>query len=1052
MSLIKRLPVVIEPAEQSLVLLLLLLSFAMGTALVFVDVASRALFLTRFPASQLPYAYLGSAAVIPVIGLIFGWLQRHLTFGRLAMGMVAFLLLSLLALWGGIALVGAAWPVFALMIWYRLYYAFNSLLFWGLASQLFTLRQGKRLFGLVGTGEPVAGVIGYFSTSLIARWLGTESMLLIAGAGLILGIAALIGIDRLGRARQAEEDVAAPAQATQIRRSGPGRYTVLLVVVAVAAILCYLFADYGFSAESERAFTSAEQLAGFFGIFFGAVAICRIVFRSVVAGWLLRRFGLRVGLLALPLAFILSTGAVLLVGGLLGNAGSVFALMAATRFLGSLLQPSIQRATMQVLYQPLATRQRLAIQSMIEGVIEPVALGAASLLLIGLSVAHVLSTLLVAAVILAIGVIWSGVAFRLMADYRDTLGRALARRLLEGSALVLTDASSRKVLDRTLRSDHPGEVIYALGLLERADPQLLAGHLPALLDHPDPLVRREAATRIGRTGDPGLLDRLAAACASEGSPDVRARMVQVLGAVDGHRASELIRRAHADPAPQVRDAALLSNLRASDALTGDDAVELHAMLASTDPSERSRAAKIIGRLGTRAWANELIRLMDDPDPHVRRETLRAAGHHTDQATLDALLDALGRPATRGPASAALTRRGESVIPAIASALGRAAHAPALMASLIRVCGRVRGDAAVELLKAYLAHPDSEVRYAAILSLRRCGFRASGPTEQLVRAQIRVESAHMLRIQEALGPLVSNEGADLLRDALKDRISRLRQATFALLELVCDPRSIRRIEQHIDSPAVNKRDYAHELLELHVDAELRQIIQPIISPASAPSAQAEGDLVGWLRRLIGSGEPWVTPWITICALAFVRQSGIDGLAEEIAAARSSSSALVCETAAWAAGETADAGLTTVEKVQILKTVNIFGATQGDILAEVADLLSPVELPDGGLIFSQGDVGDSMYIIVRGEVLIHDGEHRVAQVIQHEVFGEMALLDSETRSASASALGPTLLLRLAQEPFYELMDDRIEVAHGVIRVINRRLRASVRDLAEARAMQG
>jgi CRP-like cAMP-binding protein len=65
--------------------------------------------------------------------------------------------------------------------------------------------------------------------------------------------------------------------------------------------------------------------------------------------------------------------------------------------------------------------------------------------------------------------------------------------------------------------------------------------------------------------------------------------------------------------------------------------------------------------------------------------------------------------------------------------------------------------------------------------------------------------------------------------------------------------------------------------------------------------------------------------------------------------------------------------------------------------------------------------------------------------------MALLDGAPRLASATTALPTRLLRLDQEPFYELMDDRIEIAHGIIQVLNQRLRASITRLRQARTVQ-
>ena len=143
------------------------------------------------------------------------------------------------------------------------------------------------------------------------------------------------------------------------------------------------------------------------------------------------------------------------------------------------------------------------------------------------------------------------------------------------------------------------------------------------------------------------------------------------------------------------------------------------------------------------------------------------------------------------------------------------------------------------------------------------------------------------------------------------------------------------------------------------------------------------------------------------------------------------------------------LSRIEKMLILKTVGIFVETPDDVLAEVAALLDEVEVPAGAAIFQQGDAGTSMYIIVDGEVRVHDGAHTLNHLSARDVFGEMALLDPEPRSASITAVADTHLLRLDQEPFYELMDEHNQVARGIIRMLTRHLRARVRDLAAARA---
>lgn len=92
---------------------------------------------------------------------------------------------------------------------------------------------------------------------------------------------------------------------------------------------------------------------------------------------------------------------------------------------------------------------------------------------------------------------------------------------------------------------------------------------------------------------------------------------------------------------------------------------------------------------------------------------------------------------------------------------------------------------------------------------------------------------------------------------------------------------------------------------------------------------------------------------------------------------------------------------------------------------------------------------MYIITEGEVEALDGARAFARMGERQVFGEMALLDGEPRTAAIRTTVASRLLRLEQEPFYELMDDRIEIARGIIHVLIQRLRARTQEVNQLQA---
>ena len=132
---------------------------------------------------------------------------------------------------------------------------------------------------------------------------------------------------------------------------------------------------------------------------------------------------------------------------------------------------------------------------------------------------------------------------------------------------------------------------------------------------------------------------------------------------------------------------------------------------------------------------------------------------------------------------------------------------------------------------------------------------------------------------------------------------------------------------------------------------------------------------------------------------------------------------------------------IEKVLLLKSLSIFEGTPEPILAEVAALMREKETDNGVDIFREGDFGNCMYIIYRGEIRIHKAGKTVAVLHERNFFGELSLLDAETRSATATANSDCYLYVIEQEPFYELLEMRPDVARGIIKILCNRLRSAL-----------
>ncbi len=133
--------------------------------------------------------------------------------------------------------------------------------------------------------------------------------------------------------------------------------------------------------------------------------------------------------------------------------------------------------------------------------------------------------------------------------------------------------------------------------------------------------------------------------------------------------------------------------------------------------------------------------------------------------------------------------------------------------------------------------------------------------------------------------------------------------------------------------------------------------------------------------------------------------------------------------------------TLEKVLILKSIDLFSAVPPDALAEVASILEEIEVEPGEEILHEGDTGTAMYIIVDGRVRVRAKGRDIAELGPSEVFGELAALDPEPRSASVTALEPTQLFKLSSAPLFQLMASYMDVTRGILRVLCRRIRAGL-----------
>src|SRR5207244_3215481 len=116
---------------------------------------------------------------------LYARLAQTLAFTRLLVATLVALILSAVALRIALALPDAGWASFAAPVWSEVLAALLSVSFWAQASRLLNVRQGKRLFGLIGTGDVIAAIGAGLLTPVLVGIMGAPNLLLLSALGVV---------------------------------------------------------------------------------------------------------------------------------------------------------------------------------------------------------------------------------------------------------------------------------------------------------------------------------------------------------------------------------------------------------------------------------------------------------------------------------------------------------------------------------------------------------------------------------------------------------------------------------------------------------------------------------------------------------------------------------------------------------------------------------------------------------------------------------------------------------------------------------------------------
>ena len=129
--------------------------------------------------------------------------------------------------------------------------------------------------------------------------------------------------------------------------------------------------------------------------------------------------------------------------------------------------------------------------------------------------------------------------------------------------------------------------------------------------------------------------------------------------------------------------------------------------------------------------------------------------------------------------------------------------------------------------------------------------------------------------------------------------------------------------------------------------------------------------------------------------------------------------------------------------LLKNVELFNHLTDEQISELANQSREVQFRKNAILMTEGDAGESMYVIASGLVKVFVSDDDGKELVLYEqgegaVIGDIALLDDEPRSASVATLENTTAVMISKTDFLRTMQSSPERAVGIIRSLTQRLR--------------
>ena len=909
----------LRPGEGERTFLMFSFYTLTSVGLLWLEQTTIALFLEGFGAEGLPIIYIASAVMGSGLGVLYSWLQNHLPLRKVFFVIALLMALPLLLFRVGLEIdyfngAIALATVFMMRLWMDAEEILNDLNSQVAANQLFNIREIKRTYPIISSGLLVGDVISGFSLYFLVGFLGIENIIIMASAMILVGGLTLLYLTQ--RYKKVFPDT--PVKEIEeleshfnLRRlkGTLGRYVIPLFAFFILGEVLFLVLEFQYLGELEQVYPDTTEIAGFLGMFSGVLGICELVTQLFVSNRALERLGVFTPAMLLPISLSIMGFLTIVfdVGGWeawgLSSVQIMFFGAIVLKFIDELLRYTLIAGIEPILFQPIPEQMRGSIQSLVQGVAEPLAAGVTGAGILGViwligkifpqNMAKSGSTIqggVFLGFIVVFSLCWTISALLLRLGYVNLLVQGAEQGRL-GFANVDLKAFKRKVVETLERTNNESDQRSCIQLLAKIDLPGLGEAIAPRLIHLSPALQAQSLRAMLKYPNPDYAPDVNKLMEQDLTLEVKALVLRYLWLSQPQLDVQPLQRylgSTVDPVVRGTAAGLIFSRGDSGQRQLAKGILQKMLLGSQEQGRLISAQALESANDEEMMHTYLPKLLKDESPRVRRAAIEVIGAKHLQDFYPSLLKGLYYKSTRETALQALVSLGNEALPLLENlamdvrkpdfvrlqawqgmgAIGTSQSLNSLAKQLLSSWGLARRN----LLRVLLKLP-AEAGIEAVLENLGCSIITTMvEQEMLLLAQV---CAGVVDISRQ--PIQEPEG-QLLTSALQDLQGDIIERCFLLMKLLYPNRAIQAAMLNLNSESDKSIAQGLEILDNVLDIPQKQIFINVLEH------KATEDKLGVLSE-IATYEPmaaqerlqvlftlrhFLSDWALACCFHFARQ--------------------------------------------------------------------------------------------------------------------------------------------------------------------------------------